>query len=130
MRHRPCGDCPWRKDAPRGVWSKERWRSLAATCRGDGMAIFACHNTPPENPAICAGWAAVEGDGAPGVRLALFLGLFDPTVLSTRGLTLFDSFDEMLSANGITDAPSGRAHDGCDNLRRGVLARLSRRRGA
>jgi|HubBroStandDraft_1064217.scaffolds.fasta_scaffold97125_2 hypothetical protein len=103
-RYRPCKDCPWRTDAPVGVWPRERFLSLAATCRGDHFSAFACHGS---DRLVCAGWAAVEGEESPGFRFQVILG-YDPRRLTTGGIPLYDSFDAMLAANGITQAPDGR----------------------
>lgn len=113
MSKPPCADCPWRKDAPLGVWPRERWLTLARTCRGDGQLIFACHKSPQDAPRVCLGWAAVEGDGAVGVRHALRLRKLDLAAVYARpeGIPLYESFDAMLAANGVLDAPDGRVSD-------------------
>ena len=51
--HRPCDECPWRKDAEPGRFLEERWMSLKATSRQEdpprgpeiGDPLFACHKT-------------------------------------------------------------------------------------
>lgn len=63
MKHRPCKDCPWRRDAPPEYWDPEHFVRIAETCRNDGWHIMLCHKSSPtqEPGVVCAGWAAVEG---------------------------------------------------------------------
>lgn len=99
--HRPCANCPWRKDAPVNYWHPDHFRSIATTCRNDGLHMMQCHKTTKETLRICAGWAAVEGFDAIGLRIAALFGRYDPASLDTKGLELYESFDEMLEANNI-----------------------------
>ena len=101
MKHRPCKDCPWRRDAPTFHWHPRHFLSISKTCRGAGLQQMACHKSTGDEPFLCAGWAAVEGMNAIGLRIAALTGKFDPSALDVSGLELYSSFDEMLAANGI-----------------------------
>lgn len=56
--HRPCGDCPWRKDAKVGYWHRDHFVYLVENCQGDGLGQMGCRK---QDGNICAGWAAVVG---------------------------------------------------------------------
>lgn len=57
---RPCGSCPYRKDVPAGVWSKEEYEKLPPY---DGETfeqppkMFLCHR---QDGHTCAGWVATH----------------------------------------------------------------------
>ncbi len=82
---RPCDECPWRRDAQPGRFTRERWEKLVSTTArhggsrdgyqpGIGDPMFACHKTPDELERACAGWLAVEGRDHVTVRLACAMG--------------------------------------------------------
>lgn len=69
VRKAPCRACPYRKDVPSGVWSKEEYDKLPDYDKDTGeqpMASFACHATPYW---ICAGWATCHGDSLLALRM-------------------------------------------------------------
>lgn len=102
MKHRPCGNCPWRKDAPREYWHPDHFKSIAVTCQGDGISTMLCHKSPQmPKPILCAGWAAVVGMNSIGLRIQAIRGNYNPKDLDTKGLELFENFDAMLKANKI-----------------------------
>jgi hypothetical protein len=71
------------------------------------MSQMLCHcagDLPPEQArdVICQGWARVIGLDAIGVRLAAMRGAITPAELEdTNRPDLFDSFEEMMEANGV-----------------------------
>jgi hypothetical protein len=72
----PCPQCPYRLDAPRGVWSAETYQKLLTLGKGVDTRLFACHATrdTPENTDMCAGWLLSQHEqGVPalGLRLAI-----------------------------------------------------------
>ena len=77
------------------------------------MHLMLCHKSKPNEGVkiVCAGWAAVEGFNAIGLRIAAMQGKYDPDKLDVRGIDLYDSFDEMLKANRIENASSGRVFE-------------------
>lgn len=54
----PCGSCPYRRDVPSGIWSKEEYDKLL---KYDGEtweqspAVFMCHQ---RDGCLCGGWLA------------------------------------------------------------------------
>jgi len=64
---RPCASCPYRKDAPSGLWERNEYDKLPAY-DGDipdqlfagAVGVFLCHQRD-EN--LCAGWVAAHGAG-------------------------------------------------------------------
>jgi hypothetical protein len=62
---RPCASCPYRKDAPSGLWEKHEYDKLPAY-DGDiqdqlfagATAEFGCHQRDGH---LCAGWVAAHG---------------------------------------------------------------------
>lgn len=58
----PCDYCPYRRDVPSGVWSKEEYDKLEEYDRPTAeqpLLWFGCHSRPN---LACHGWAAVHGD--------------------------------------------------------------------
>ncbi len=98
---KPCENCPWRKDAPLGVWTADRWQNLYQTCQDDGMALMACHKSRENAERTCAGFVIVLGYDSIGVRLATMRGTIDPKEHTAKGLELYESFDAVLAANGV-----------------------------
>lgn len=70
----PCESCPYRKDAPSGLWSAQEYDKLPLYDREtfyQPFAPFACHAAPDN---YCYGWVAVHMNrGHPYELLALRL---------------------------------------------------------
>lgn len=104
---KPCDNCPWRVDAPRGHWANDHFESIYRNCQDDGQSIMLCHKASAVAPAeriehVCQGWLRVIRDEAIGVRIALMRGyVTEAEMLDTKGPELFGSFKEMLEANKI-----------------------------
>lgn len=109
--HRPCDECPWRRDTPAGRFPACRYQQLAETTGGPGTEValgapmFACHKTPDGRERACAGWLATTGRHHLGVRLAAALGRLDPAALEPGPgwPDLFDTYDEMAATQAATD---------------------------
>jgi hypothetical protein len=60
---KPCGSCPYRRDVPSGIWSREEYDKLPSY---DGetweqsTALFLCHQRDGN---LCGGWLACHGAG-------------------------------------------------------------------
>ena len=57
VRKEPCSACPYRQDAPSGLWAASEYEKLEAYDRPTALqpqGWFACHSTPDH---ICNGWA-------------------------------------------------------------------------
>jgi len=117
----PCADCPYRKDAPLAKWHREEFekvrRSRAAEQSGGvyerlHSGTFACHKhaaLPDKERGWCAGWAIMQQrEGVPSLPLRFQLmrspeDAADFEALTSSGLELFSSTEEMLEANCEAD---------------------------
>ena len=60
VRDMPCSACPYRQDAPSGIWAQHEYdklREYDAPTGDQPIATFACHATPDHH---CHGWAVVH----------------------------------------------------------------------
>jgi Family of unknown function (DUF6283) len=62
---RPCASCPYRKDAPSGLWARHEYDKLLSydgeiidQLKNGAVATFWCHQ---RNGKLCAGWIATHG---------------------------------------------------------------------
>lgn len=102
----PCGSCPYRKDAPLGLWHPSEFDNLARTERGQFGTVFACHATAKKpTQSVCAGWLIAQREGGvPSLALRIRL-LLDPEALramdavTNGGHELYPSVDAMIEAN-------------------------------
>lgn len=103
---KPCGSCPYRKDAPLGLWHPENLDRLAESEAEQFGALYGCHATiRAEDPSVCAGWLLVQqANGTPSLNLRLAV-MSDPKAeacaleVSADGLELYGSVAEMIAAN-------------------------------
>lgn len=63
---KPCASCPYRQDAPSGLWAAEEYDKLPrydADMPFQPVEVFACHQTDRNTPGtrLCAGWVAAHG---------------------------------------------------------------------
>lgn len=104
---RPCENCPWRVDAPRGYWDPQHFVDIWNSCQDDGMAVMLCHKSSAlpkaeRGDVPCQGWIRVMGFDAIGVRLLVMRGRASPEeVEDTGGPALFPTFNAMMRANKI-----------------------------
>lgn len=104
---RPCENCPWRLDAPRGYWHPQHFVDIWKNCQDDGLHVMLCHKStalPEEDRRAlpCQGWIRVLGFNAIGVRLLVIRGQATrEEVEDAKGPELFRSFAAMLRANKI-----------------------------
>jgi hypothetical protein len=99
---RPCENCPWRVDAPRGYWDPSHFEEIWKNCQDDGMNQMACHKSTAERPLPCQGWVRVMGFRAIGVRLLVMRDHVSEAEVADRdGPALFPSFAAMLRANRV-----------------------------
>ncbi|NUS02076.1 MAG: hypothetical protein HOV97_05875 [Nonomuraea sp.] len=81
----PCGSCPYRRDAPTGLWHHDHYAKLVEY-DNDNMAdqpelVFACHQ---QDGRLCAGWVAVHDmEKNLALFLALLQGWITPDVFAT-----------------------------------------------
>lgn len=102
IRRQPCTDCPYRLDAPSGVWSAEDYGKLPrydAETGSQPLEPFACHATPDF---YCHGWAVCHSARGHEYEL-LSLRLFAPGAEIPRpAVPLFASGTEA-AAHGLRD---------------------------
>lgn len=104
---RPCNNCPWRVDAPRGYWDPQHFVDIWQHCQDDGPNFMLCHKAltlpePAQKDVPCQGWIRVMGFGAIGVRLlALREQITLEEINDQGGPVLFHTFAAMLRANKI-----------------------------
>jgi hypothetical protein len=62
---RPCASCPYRQDAPSGLWERHEYEKLLAydgeiidQLLNGASATFGCHQRDGN---LCAGWVAAHG---------------------------------------------------------------------
>lgn len=70
---RPCGSCPYRCDAPSGLWHADHYNLLPKFDRtpdeGQPAGVFMCHQNDGR---LCGGWVAVHDmEENIGLRIAL-----------------------------------------------------------
>lgn len=54
---KPCGNCPYRKDAPLALWDKSHFEKLLADDKDILGSIYMCHK---KNGCVCVGWAILQ----------------------------------------------------------------------
>jgi hypothetical protein len=62
---KPCASCPYRKDAPSGLWHRDEYDKLPAydgemgeQAIAGAIGVFKCHQ---KDGRLCAGWVAGHG---------------------------------------------------------------------
>jgi hypothetical protein len=75
----PCVDCPYRRDAPSGLWAAVEYDKLPAYDKPfpyQPQAAFACHK---RTTALCAGWVGCHGaDNLLALKVIPFHGVITP----------------------------------------------------
>lgn len=76
---RPCESCPYRVDAPAGLWAAEEYEKLPRfdlETPFQPTGVFLCHQ---QNGRVCAGWAGChDGENLLGLRIAQSTGMMAP----------------------------------------------------
>ncbi len=72
---RPCDSCPYRRDAPSGLWAAGEYEKLLAydfDTAYQPAALFMCHQNCAEDDRarLCAGWVGCHGGELLALRLA------------------------------------------------------------
>lgn len=63
VRNVPCAACPYRKDAPSGLWHESEYRKLPDYDRPTALqppGVFLCHDADRDS-VMCRGWLEVHG---------------------------------------------------------------------
>lgn len=119
-RARPCGQCPWRRDLPTGVFPAKAFWHSANTAHDMATNIFACHMQGKHKPATCAGFLLRGANHNFGVRMAILTERYNPAAVDDGGFPLYRSYRAMAVANGVApDDPRLALCRGADEERHG-----------
>lgn len=125
---RPCGSCPYRRDAPSGVWSAEEYEKLPLYDGPTGeqaMSVFMCHQ---QDGCLCAGWVGTH-DMEENLALRLAVASDAITVEDFHAVCDYET-DVPLFESGAVAAEHGMARieePGEDAIR--VVTKLAGKRG-
>ena len=99
VRSMPCTACPYRLDAPSGLWAEheyEKLRGYDEPTFAQPFHVFACHATPE---AYCHGWAVVHMNRGHAFELvALRLSREWDGVIPEAGVPMFESGNDAADA--------------------------------
>jgi hypothetical protein len=100
----PCEKCPYRRDAPIGLWVKDHYELVIKIDQPFG-GIFMCHKDKENKEKMCAGWLLDQKNRrVPNMMLRLKL-MREPDALEALeavndgGHEMFDSAQEMAEFN-------------------------------
>ena len=103
-RKKPCPTCPWRKDAEKGRFPAEAFRSSASTAYDASLTTFSCHEAGIKKHAVCAGFILANSENNMALRFAMARGDFDPRqVVNPENVELYESYRAMAIANGVDE---------------------------
>jgi len=97
----PCGNCPYRKDAPLRHWSIEEFKDMAAAENDTFGKVYGCHK---KNNSVCVGWLMKQDENRlPSIALRIALSQNNVTVGYLDNLSspapLYDTVSDMIKAN-------------------------------
>lgn len=98
---KPCGNCPYRKDAPLRHWHIEEYKKLLRSENDYFGSVFHCHKN---NGSICIGWLMKQDENRlPSIALRMQLSKHNITVEYLDSLKcsspLYKDVREMIQAN-------------------------------
>lgn len=117
----PCGNCPFRKDAPRAHWDQTMYLMLLRIDRecedvgsvmSGGGSLFGCHKDkgiPTPEARVCGGWLVNQRErGVPSIQLRVSLSTNPEAragmeAVSNGGHELFATVLELCEANREAD---------------------------
>lgn len=97
----PCKNCPYRKDAPRALWSVDEFKDLKQKDATMFGSVYGCHKNDGN---VCVGWLMNQDNrGLPSLYLRMDLsrnkvGRKYMDALKSKS-EMFDTIDEMCHAN-------------------------------
>ncbi len=98
----PCGNCPYRKDAPKTLWHKTEFKRLLKNQKDIVGKVYGCHK---KNESICVGWAILQvknGVQCNALRIEMLRGKLTYDYLeslSSPQAELYDSLEDMIKHN-------------------------------
>jgi hypothetical protein len=120
---RPCENCPYRKDAALGHWSREEFRAVLEGERGDfgrrpgkNAPVWACHKQlalAPAERGFCAGWLLDQKRrGVPSIALRIYLATSEEARSAIdqvdSDVPMYPTPQAMCRANGVRPSPRRR----------------------
>lgn len=124
----PCVSCPYRRDVPSGIWSREEYEKLRGydgeisdQAKAGAHGVFSCHQADGH---VCAGWAGCH-DLHETFAGRLHYRHLDPSVFDYESpVPLFDSGNEAAD-HGERDIgePGEEARDQIEKITRVRKAR-------
>ncbi|MFF5265020.1 DUF6283 family protein [Actinomadura viridis] len=122
--------CPYRRDAPSGVWAREEYEKLPrydAPTIEQPTGVFICHQYDHQSVGsrVCAGWAGChDGDELLALRIAVLEEQMSPEQAQairdySSPVALFGSGSEA-AEHGLAelDRPGSRAVEAIDKITR------------
>jgi hypothetical protein len=109
-RFTPCPSCPYRTDAPRGLWHADEFLNLLRSERDQIGAVFGCHEgnkLPTDQRRLCIGWLLDQRKRrCPSIALRMLLIQHEGALnvlerAHSRGMKLYPSLQAMCRANGV-----------------------------
>jgi len=99
--NKPCGNCPYRTDAPLKLWHKSEFQKLLNKENEMFGAVYRCHK---DNGSVCVGWLIKQDeDNFPSIALRMALSKNNITRVYLDSLSspapLYKSIKEMIEAN-------------------------------
>lgn len=97
----PCGNCPYRTDAPVRHWDKSEFETLLDSETHQFGTIYNCHKN---NGSVCVGWLMKQDENRlPSIALRMALTKYNVTRLYMDSLSspfpLYKNVKEMIKAN-------------------------------
>lgn len=101
----PCGDCPYRRDAPLGHWSPEEFIELERSDMDPTSPMYGCHK---KDGTLCRGWLMDQRErDVPNLSLRMQMGMvrgFREVIASVHcPVPRWPSIRVMAQANGVAD---------------------------
>lgn len=124
----PCGSCPYRRDAPSGLWSEDEYAKLPEydlPCHAQPPLAFFCHQSPDR---ICAGWAGVH-DMTECLGLRILVSINPSMSVETIDAIVDYKTDTPLFSSGAEAAAHGMKELECPSTKtRETAAKIRRKR--
>lgn len=98
---KPCGNCPYRTDAPLKLWHKSEYEKLRKMENDQFGSIYMCHK---QNGSICVGWLMKQDENyfpSIALRISLSKNNINREYLDKlkSPFPLYDSVESMIKAN-------------------------------
>jgi len=130
---RPCPTCPYRRDAPSGLWAAHEYAKLPGydgdisdQVDAEAFQLFNCHT---DRERLCAGWVSCH-DMHNNLAVRLHSGELDPMIYDYVSPVLLFASGSEAAAHGVRDIadPDFDSRLAADKLRRIRKRRKQRER--